>query len=335
MTRVSVIIPAYNGAATIAYAIDSVLAQSFDGPVETIVVNDGSTDSTAQVLDAYASRITVVTQPNRGVAAARNAGAAASAGEYLAFLDADNTWLPGFLTMTCAALDGSPRAVLAFTDAEGIDQQGRPQYRPSAGRSPSMKDLLCRRWQIYVSAVVMRRRMFDRCGGFSAEFVGMGFEDAYMWLRAREHGEFAFVPAALMVHRAPDWPAAVDKYEPGREVFNRLVRQRYGPAAEPLIRFWTSMWADGVTLKASMQTASGDGRGAAQSWLRLLRLSPLHLFDRRYARALFRPRAQQLLAGLFRPAMTPRTLERPVNAAGGPSCDTPAPNRRNTRDPVR
>jgi glycosyltransferase involved in cell wall biosynthesis len=306
MARVSVIIPVYNGAATIAKAIDSVLAQSLDGTVELVVVNDGSIDSTAQVLEAYASRITVVTQPNRGVAAARNAGVAVSGGEYLAFLDADNIWLPGFLAKTCAALDRSPHAALAFTDVEKIDRKGRPHYRRSAGMAPTMKDLFNPRMGIYVSAEVMRRWVFDLCGGFCAEFVGMGFEDTYMWLRVREHGEFVYVPEVLMVSRAPDWPAAVDKYEPGREIFNRLVRQRYGPAAEPLIRFWTSMFADGVTLKAAMQMASGDWRGAAQSWIRLFRLRPLHLFDRRYARALFRPRARKLMAGIVRQAITPR-----------------------------
>ena len=86
---VSVIIPVFNGEATIAAAIDSVLAQEFGGDLEVIVVNDGSTDATSSVLDAYRGRVTVLDRVNGGPASARNAGVRASHGEYVAFLDAE------------------------------------------------------------------------------------------------------------------------------------------------------------------------------------------------------------------------------------------------------
>src|SRR6266478_6345758 len=79
MPQVSAIIAVYNGAATVAQAIDSVLAQTF-GDLDLIVVNDGSTDGTPAVLKSYGDRIRVVDQPNRGVAAARNAGVGAPRG---------------------------------------------------------------------------------------------------------------------------------------------------------------------------------------------------------------------------------------------------------------
>ena len=94
---VSVIIPVFNGERTIAAAIDSALAQEFGGEIEVMVVNDGSTDATATVLEAYRGRVTVLDRVNGGPAAARNAGVRASHGEYLAFLDADDIWLPGKL----------------------------------------------------------------------------------------------------------------------------------------------------------------------------------------------------------------------------------------------
>src|SRR5579863_2411026 len=94
---VSVIIPVFNGADTIAAAIDSALAQEFGGVLEVIVVNDGSTDATSSVLDAYRGHVTVLDRDNRGPAAARNAGVRASHGEYVAFLDADDIWMSGKL----------------------------------------------------------------------------------------------------------------------------------------------------------------------------------------------------------------------------------------------
>ena len=104
MIQVSAIVPVFNGESTIAAAIDSVLNQNFDA-TEVIVINDGSTDGTALILRSYGSKIRVIEQSNRGVSAARNAGAAIARGEYLAFLDADDEWLPGKLAKAILALD--------------------------------------------------------------------------------------------------------------------------------------------------------------------------------------------------------------------------------------
>src|SRR5260370_26313473 len=93
MPQVSAIIAVYNGAATVAQAIDSVLAQSF-GDLDVIVVNDGSTDGTPGVLRNYGDRIRVVGQPHRGGAAARNPRVGASRAPYIAFLDSDDAWAP-------------------------------------------------------------------------------------------------------------------------------------------------------------------------------------------------------------------------------------------------
>src|SRR6266849_4364482 len=109
MIQVSAILPVFNGESTIAAAIDSALNQNFDA-TEVIVVNDGSTDGTALVLRSYGSKIRVIEQSNRGVSAARNAGAAIARGEYLAFLDDDDEWLPGKLAKVVLALDRNAAA---------------------------------------------------------------------------------------------------------------------------------------------------------------------------------------------------------------------------------
>ncbi|MBV8357411.1 MAG: glycosyltransferase, partial [Deltaproteobacteria bacterium] len=83
MTQVAVVIPVFNGANTVSRAIDSVLSQTFDGQFEIVVVNDGSTDTTVEVLERYGGRIRVLDQQNRDPAAARNAAVAQSSAEYV------------------------------------------------------------------------------------------------------------------------------------------------------------------------------------------------------------------------------------------------------------
>lgn len=290
MTRAAVIVPVYNGEATVAQAIDSALAQRFDGGMRVVAVNDGSTDSTWRVLERYGSRITLVSQPNRGLAAARNAGAAVSDGEYLAFLDADDRWLPEHLAKSCAALDKNPKAALAFSDVMAVDSDGRTIGPSHAQRAPTLQDLLSRGWGIFPSAVVMRRSVFDQCGGFCEQFPKVAFEDAYMWLLARERGEFEYLAEPLVVYRVSPFPTLADKYEPGRKIFIRLLHRRYGRSARPLIRVHATYFSRSLVQKALLQMDAGDRRGALLTWLRVLRLKPLYFFNPRNLRLVFRTR---------------------------------------------
>ena len=96
MPRVDVIIPVYNSVETVAESVESALGQTFTD-FEVIVVDDGSTDASAEVLSRYGARIKVLAQPNRGLSAARNAGVRLGTAEYVAFLDADDIWEPEML----------------------------------------------------------------------------------------------------------------------------------------------------------------------------------------------------------------------------------------------
>ncbi|HEX3110532.1 MAG TPA: glycosyltransferase family A protein, partial [Thermoanaerobaculia bacterium] len=109
MKSVSVVIPSYNYARYLGEAIDSALGQTLP-PLEVIVVDDGSTDDTPAVLAAYGDRIRVLRQKNAGVAVARNSGIAAARGECVAFLDADDVWLPRKLELQ----------IPLFTDSVGL-----------------------------------------------------------------------------------------------------------------------------------------------------------------------------------------------------------------------
>ena len=143
MVKVSTIIPAYNAERTIARAIDSALSQDCEGH-EVVVVDDGSTDSTAAILEKYGSQILVIAQCNGGPSAARNAGVRRSTGRYLAFLDADDIWLPGKLKTMVSALERYPLASLAFSEYRNIDENGTECDESLIGHAPSWKNSMTR-----------------------------------------------------------------------------------------------------------------------------------------------------------------------------------------------
>jgi glycosyltransferase involved in cell wall biosynthesis len=118
------VIPAYNAEATIGRALDSVYAQTYPGIPEVIVVDDGSTDNTAQVVRDGFPRATLITQANTGVAGARNRGVECATGELLAFLDSDDEWLPHKTERQVALFRRLPGVSLCVCD--DVDAHGRP-----------------------------------------------------------------------------------------------------------------------------------------------------------------------------------------------------------------
>jgi glycosyltransferase involved in cell wall biosynthesis len=124
---VSVVIPTYNRAAEVGNAIDSVLSQTYK-PIEVIVVDDGSTDDTAERLKAYGGRIRYFRQANGGVSRARNAALAKTRGEFVAFLDSDDRWLPWKIELQVAALRARPEAGLTWTDMTAVALDGTHKH---------------------------------------------------------------------------------------------------------------------------------------------------------------------------------------------------------------
>lgn len=112
---ISAVIPAYNAAGTIERAIDSIYAQTYDGPLEIILVDDGSTDGTADVVRRRYPAVQIVQQPNRGLAGARNAGVRAATHDLVAFLDSDDRWAPGKIEAQVEVFDQLPRDSVLFT----------------------------------------------------------------------------------------------------------------------------------------------------------------------------------------------------------------------------
>jgi glycosyltransferase involved in cell wall biosynthesis len=119
---VSAVIPVYNGEAFLADAIRSVLAQTYPR-VECIVVDDGSTDSSAAVAAAFGNAVHLIKKPNGGVASARNCGAKVAKGDYIAFLDADDIWLPELLDREVAVLQANPKLGLVYASLHFVDAE--------------------------------------------------------------------------------------------------------------------------------------------------------------------------------------------------------------------
>jgi glycosyltransferase involved in cell wall biosynthesis len=126
---VSVVIPAYNAASTLAETLDSVLAQTYP-TLEVVVVDDGSKDDTPQVLERYAGRVRAIRQPNGGLAAARNAGCRAAQGEFIALLDADDVCMPERIGVQVGFLRAHPDVLLCSSEFSAFDARGEvaPRY---------------------------------------------------------------------------------------------------------------------------------------------------------------------------------------------------------------
>ncbi len=195
--RVSVIIPTFDRAALVAEAVDSVLAQE-GVAFELIVVDDGSSDGTGEVLAGYGSRITVIRQENRGVSAARNRGVAAGHGALIAFLDSDDLWLPGKLSAQVAFMDAHPELGICQTEEiwirDGRRVNPRRRHRKAAGIFFERSLELC---LVSPSAVMLRRGFFEAAGGFDEDLPAC--EDYDLWLRVGCRHPVGLIDAPLVV----------------------------------------------------------------------------------------------------------------------------------------
>jgi hypothetical protein len=178
----STIIPSFNRAALIAQTLDSVLAQEF-ADNEIIVVDDGSTDGTLDILAGYADRIRLVQQPNGGPGAARNRGVEHATGKYVAFLDSDDLWFPWTLATYKAVIDqnGGP-SIVTGPHADFYDGTELDALRPCPPRHRSYADFLAspRSW-IIPSGLVLTPQAHRAAGGFRTDIWIC--EDGDYWLR--------------------------------------------------------------------------------------------------------------------------------------------------------
>ena len=202
MPKISVIIPAYNAEEHIAETLDSVLAQTYS-EFEVIVVDDGSRDQTASIVKQYQEacpeKVRMIQKENAGPAKARNVGIKASTGEYIAFVDADDLWLPEKLEKQVSYFEKQPSQVgLVYSDARKFDQDGVwvnincPRFNGKI-----YKNLL--NSMIPNQSVMVRKKCFEDVGYFE-EFLDI-IEDHDMWLRICMKYEISCLYEVLSLYR--------------------------------------------------------------------------------------------------------------------------------------
>lgn len=196
--KVSVVMPTYNRAHLIGAAIQSALDQTFQD-FELIVVDDGSTDATEAVVKGLDDpRIRYLYQENRGIGGARNNGIRQAEGQYIAFLDSDDVWLPEFLALGVEVLEANPGVGLVYAKAQAIDDNGNlmaqirgalQKYQDDTLKSVLYGDFIC------IIACLVRRRCFDRVGLFDESLKAR--EDWDMWARMAKYYRFTHIDKVL------------------------------------------------------------------------------------------------------------------------------------------
>jgi glycosyltransferase involved in cell wall biosynthesis len=196
---VSVVIPSYNSARFVGEAIESVLAQSYEG-FELIVVDDGSTDNTRDVVARYTDpRVRYVYQENQERSAARNRGIREARGKYVAFLDADDLWLPKKLAEQVRLMESQPDVGLAYVGTYVVEEDGTPFFEQRCRHRGNVVRALLVEDNIVAgsaSSAMVRRACFERAGFFDESLSVC--EDWDVWLRIASHYPVDFVDRPLV-----------------------------------------------------------------------------------------------------------------------------------------
>ena len=200
---VSVIIPCYNQSRYLDRAIRSVLSQNYLN-YEIIVVDDGSTDNSWEVVDAFGDKVRYIWQENKGLGGARNTGILASDAEFIGLLDADDEWQPTYLEKMMVLAQSHPEAVVYFSGAQGMDSEGKdlPQIFGRIISSNEIYQVLLRANFIIPSTVVFRRAVIVNAGLFEEKNRGLhGCEDWDLWLRLAPSHLFVGTAESLVRYR--------------------------------------------------------------------------------------------------------------------------------------
>jgi glycosyltransferase involved in cell wall biosynthesis len=288
MPKVSVIIPTYNSARFLPEAIESVLKQTFQD-LEIIVVDDGSTDNTGEVVAPYLDRITFSEIPNGGPARARNRAIRESSGEYVAFLDADDIWYPHKLERQMGVFSSNRQYGLVHGDAS---LKNRTWFSNKKSRKTGwVFSELLENCFIILSSVVVKRDCLEKAGLFNKDFVP--WEGYDLWLRIASGNQIGVVNAPLLLRRIHDsnlffsspldevtsliavlkqWDNAAGA---NRSTINRRLKNQYS-------RLSLNCSARGLHSQARQALRESFARGLSPKGLACLGLSMLPTFALRY-----------------------------------------------------
>jgi len=290
--RVTVVIPSYNAQETIRSALDSALAQ---GPHvdEVLVVDDGSDDGTASVVREYGHAVTLVSEPHRGdPAIPRNIGIQRASNDLIAFLDADDVWLPGKVDAQLAALVAEPGVGLVCTNAFRQTQPEvfcdlQPYLPRGAGASGDVLAQLLVDNFVITSSVLVLRAVVEDVGYFRNGSAGS--EDYGLWLRAARVCRFVYLEQPWLTYRDFGWSyrqewSRADGANSILENLNQL-EERFPGTARMYRREFRKRRRELYAVMGRHSLSEGDRRGAVRSFSAALCQRPmdrrawLHLLD--------------------------------------------------------
>jgi len=273
---VSVVIATYNMSRYLPQAVESVLAQSYPH-VQVHIVDDGSTDDTPRVVRRWRDhpRVRVHRQRNRGQAHAKNTGVRLSRGAFVAFLDADDLWLPDKLAAQMPLFERAEVGVV-YSDFERMDDFGAPLPREPTRlhRGRVSGPLLIENFVGFPTAIV-RRAHLERYGAFD-ENLSMGI-DYDLWLRLSAHCEFDYVARTTARYRV--WSGQMsrnyrERYRSGISIMRSFLDQNPGAVEPAVVR---SAWAHTYTGRGNVTLWRGrDRAGALRDYARALSFRPAH-----------------------------------------------------------
>jgi len=272
---VSVVTATYNMAQFVKEAVDSVLAQTY-GRVEAVVVDDGSSDSTPEVLAAYAEdpRVKVIRQDNAGQTVAKNRGLAACSGEIIGFCDADNAWLPEKLSTQVPVLLTEDSPGVVYGDVQFIDDQGQDLPTPEVKRhSGHITGPLLANNFVPFNTCVVPRRILDEMGGFD-ETLSMAI-DYDLWLRISVRYRFHHLPQVLARYRI--WGGQMshrtgERLDNALRMMDKFLADHPGAASPADVR---RAWAYTLTTKGRWHTREGRRSQALEDYQLALQKDPL------------------------------------------------------------
>jgi glycosyltransferase involved in cell wall biosynthesis len=289
MPKVDIIIPAYNAARYLPAAIESVEAQTF-ADWRILLVDDGSTDNTPEILapfvDRLGPRLKYIRKPNGGLPAARNTAIHNSSAEFLALLDADDVWLPCRLAESLACFEGRPQVGLAYGFNARIDAEGKVidtfDRRQKHGEGRIAPYIYMRKVDLPCPTITFRRKCVEEVGPFDEKMRAT--EDRDLWFRIALLYEVALAPKVIALYRMSAGSMSTD---PSRMLNAQLqfIEKHYG---SPGCGVFARRIALGRVYKqlAEAQQLRGQKGSALASSLRALAMNPLDLATARTAASL-------------------------------------------------
>ncbi|NIM59390.1 MAG: glycosyltransferase [Candidatus Aminicenantes bacterium] len=241
---ISVIIPTYNRASFLDEAIRSVLSQNYfvrssSGSFEFLVIDDGSTDNTQEIVKSYGKKMKYHLQKHKGVSAARNLGLDLAQGDYIAFLDSDDLWKKDKISVQMSFMKAFPKAMVCYTEEiwmrRGVFVNPQKKHRKYSGWIFDRVLPLC---LISLSSALFRREVFEEIGKFDEELLAC--EDYDFSIRLALKYPVYFLPKPLIIKRGghPDqlsrkyW--GMDRFRV--KALEKLLHLQLTPQQEELVR---------------------------------------------------------------------------------------------------